>query len=43
MISFSKDKVFNLKKISNREINSNAEKLLLQNEGIIVVYKIIIS
>ena len=41
MISFSKDKVFNLKKISNREINSNAEKLILPNEDVIGVYKTI--
>ena len=41
MINFSQNSVFNLNKIENNKINSNIEKLLLDDENIIGVYKTI--
>lgn len=41
MIDFSKNAVFNLKKIDNADINRNAAMLLLDGEEVMGVYKTI--
>lgn len=41
MLDFSKDAVFNLKKIPDENMNKNVSCLLIENESVIGVYKTI--
>lgn len=41
MLDFSKNAVFNLKKIPDSDMNKNVNCLLIENESVIGVYKTI--
>lgn len=41
MINFSQNSIINLQKVNNDQINKNANKLLLEGENVIGVYKTI--